>query len=441
MVIQAERPIAGDLTCFSGRALPADSSASPADRLSGRTKRGISWPVQSNSTASTARAIPAPDPTIHVAISRRWPGLRASTGWLAACLVAMIAGHAVPGSAAGPGDAAAATAVVGLTSAPPFAMRDAEGAWQGIAVDLWRTVAADLGLQFEFRELAIPELTTGLQSGALFAVATATASADREPIMEFSHPYYTSQLVIAVRSGPDGGGRWLDSLRSFASVGLMKTAGVVIGLLVLAGALVWLVERRANPEQFPAAARQGVGAGLWWAAVTMTTVGYGDKAPRTGLGRALGVVWMFAAIVLIALLTAQVTSSLTVSSLSGIVRGPDDLVRVRVGALEDSPPKAWLREKLGVAATGFPGFADGLRAVDRGDLDAFVGVEPVLRYEIANSFAGRLRVVGVPFTRADYVFAFPNGSPMRRKVNQAILAHIETDAWQATLRHYLGANS
>ena len=93
-----------------------------------------------------------------------------------------------------------------------------------------------------------------------------------------------------------------------------------------------------------------------------------------------------------------------------------------------------------MAAGGYPSFADGLRAVDRGELDAFVGVEPVLRYEIANSFAGRLRVVGVPFTRADYVFAFPNGSPIRRKVNQAILTHIETDAWQATLRHYLGAN-
>ena len=262
-----------------------------------------------------------------------------TTGSLAACLVAMVAGHALPGSAAGPGDNGAATAVVGLTSAPPFAMRDAQGAWQGIAVDLWRSVAAELGLQFEFRELAIPELTAGLQQGELLAVATATASADREPLMEFSHPYYTSQLVIAVRSGPDGGGRWLDLLRSFASVGLMKTAGALIGLLLLAGVLVWLIERRANPEQFSAAPRQGLGDGLWWAAVTMTTVGYGDKAPRTGLGRALGVVWMFAAIVLIALLTAQVTSSLTVSSLSGVVRGPADLVRVRVGAIEDSPPR------------------------------------------------------------------------------------------------------
>ena len=163
--------------------------------------------------------------------------------------------------------------------------------------------------------------------------------------MEFSHPYYTVVLVMAVRSSPTAAGGGSNLGRSFASVGLMKTAGALIGLLLLAGVLVWLIEHRANPEQFSAAPRQGLGDGLWWAAVTMTTVGYGDKAPRTGLGRALGVVWMFAAIVLIALLTAQVTSSLTVSSLSGVVRGPADLVNVRVGAIEGvSPQGAVARE-------------------------------------------------------------------------------------------------
>jgi polar amino acid transport system substrate-binding protein len=179
----------------------------------------------------------------------------------------------------------------------------------------------------------------------------------------------------------------------------MNTVGVLIGLLALAGTVVWFCERRANPDQFSSEPRRGIGNGLWWAALTMSTVGYGDKAPRTGLGRVLAVVWMFGAIVLIALLTAQVTSFLTVSSLSGVARGPADLIHVRVGAIEDSPAKVLLRDKFGVAATGFPSFDAGLRALDRGDLDAFVGVEPVLRYRNASRFAGRLRVIGIPFTR------------------------------------------
>ena len=362
--------------------------------------------------------------------------IRTAAICLAACLLAALVGGR-SGSAWAADDAA--TAIVGLAEAPPFAMRDEAGAWQGIAVELWQQIAAELGQRFEFRELPIPELESGLERGELFAVATATASADREPLMEFSHPYYTSQLAIAASSGPGQGGRWRDAVASLFSVGLMETVGVLVGLLALAGILVWLVERRANPDQFASGARRGIGDGLWWAAVTMTTVGYGDKAPRTGLGRALAFVWMFAAIVLIALLTAQVTASLTVSSLGGLVRGPDDLARVRVGVIEESPAAALLRGKFGVAARGYPGFDDGLRALDRGELDAFVGVEPVLRYRIAIGFAGRLRVILIPLTRADYVFAFPNGSPIRRRVNQAILEHIGTDAWQETLRRYLGS--
>jgi polar amino acid transport system substrate-binding protein len=355
---------------------------------------------------------------------------------VAVYLTGLVVGDS-PSSAAGPAEGATAV-TVGLASAPPFAMQETNGTWQGIAVDLWRHVAAELGLRFEFREMAISELVAGLQSGELIAVATATASADREPLMEFSHPYYSSELAIAVRSRP-GGGRWLDPLASLISVGVLKIVGVLIGLLSLVGFLVWLSERRANPEQFSASPLRGIGDGLWWSAVTMTTVGYGDKAPRTRAGRRLAAVWMFTAIVLIALLTAQVTSSLTVTSLSGLVRGPADLAHVRVGAIAGSPHQALLREKFGVVAQGYPGFDDGLRALEHGDIDAFVSVERVLRYQIANTFAGQLHVIGVPFSRADYVFAFPNGSPMRKQVNRAVLSHLETDAWRETLHRYLGA--
>ena len=62
--------------------------------------------------------------------------------------------------AAEPADSQAVQ-LVGIVPAPPFAMKDGDGNWEGIAVNLWRHVAQDLGLRFEFREMAIPDLLAG----------------------------------------------------------------------------------------------------------------------------------------------------------------------------------------------------------------------------------------------------------------------------------------
>src|SRR4051812_42019832 len=92
---------------------------------------------------------------------------------IAVYLSGLVAGLS-PSSAAAPAEGGTA-AIVGLASASPFAMQDTGGTWKAIAVDLWRQVAAELGLRFEFREMAISDLVVGLQNGELIAVATATA--------------------------------------------------------------------------------------------------------------------------------------------------------------------------------------------------------------------------------------------------------------------------
>jgi polar amino acid transport system substrate-binding protein len=51
----------------------------------------------------------------------------------------------------------------------------------------------------------------------------------------------------------------------------------------------------------------------------MSTVGYGDRTPITFWGRTVGVIWMFASVVLLAGFIALVTSSLTVRQLAAQV--------------------------------------------------------------------------------------------------------------------------
>ena len=79
---------------------------------------------------------------------------------------------------------------------------------------------------------------------------------------------------------------------------------LAIFLLALISAVgVTYVERGAN-SQF-----DRIGSGLWWAVVTMTTCGYGDKVPMTTAGRLIGAIVMISGVVLLSVFTAAVSSS------------------------------------------------------------------------------------------------------------------------------------
>jgi len=84
-------------------------------------------------------------------------------------------------------------------------------------------------------------------------------------------------------------GRYTDALTTIISVikskkhELMVTVFAVIVLLVLFSSLVYFIENEAQPKVF-----SSIPAAMWWGAVTLTTVGYGDIYPVTALGKIFG---------------------------------------------------------------------------------------------------------------------------------------------------------
>ena len=63
---------------------------------------------------------------------------------------------------------------------------------------------------------------------------------------------------------------------------LLAVVSVVGVLLVLASSLMFYLEQGAQPDKF-----SSIPAAMWWSIITVTTVGYGDVAPLTPLGRLL----------------------------------------------------------------------------------------------------------------------------------------------------------
>lgn len=85
---------------------------------------------------------------------------------------------------------------------------------------------------------------------------------------------------------------------------LGKIAAAGGAVTVLGAFLVWLLERETNPalDRFPEA--------LWWAVVTVTTVGYGDITPRTPSGQVVAAGLMIIGIGVIGLLASTLASAL-----------------------------------------------------------------------------------------------------------------------------------
>ncbi|XP_032227082.2 uncharacterized protein LOC116610353 [Nematostella vectensis] len=97
--------------------------------------------------------------------------------------------------------------------------------------------------------------------------------------------------------------------------GSFINGGQVIGLTLIltgiAGICIWLLDRNSNPIDFPASFIRGSWQGFWWAFVTMTTVGYGDLAPKSLFARLFSILWMLLGLVAFSVLTANFTSSLS----------------------------------------------------------------------------------------------------------------------------------
>ncbi|EDO35761.1 predicted protein [Nematostella vectensis] len=105
----------------------------------------------------------------------------------------------------------------------------------------------------------------------------------------------------------------------------------ILGVAIIAGIVVWLLEYVGRSKEFSKLFIQGAWDGFWWAVVTMTTVGYGDKAPKTLPGRMFCFLWIIVGINIIAIFTALVTASVSAST-----RPYFNILGAKIGAVNGS---------------------------------------------------------------------------------------------------------
>lgn len=326
---------------------------------------------------------------------------------------------------------------VGVAEFPPYSLKTENGQWKGLAIELWQAVAGELGVAFKFREYSrIKQISGAIQEGDVDVTPAVVVNAQNEKLMDLSHAFYQSGLGIAKSRDRPGLG-WLTYLKRLTSTSILQVISTLCFGALIAGIFVWIFESKKNPAMFGGNIPHGLGQSLWWSIVTMTTVGYGDKAPQSLGGRIVAVLWMFFSIILITSYTAIITTSLAVGGLSDKVRSPRDLPYVRVGALSSSETLAILSQE-DIQAVPFDSIENGLQAVIENEIDAFVDDEAQLKYFAKTGFPGKLTVMAQTLDQYSVSMAMPLGSPLRKPLNEALLKFMQTDAWPKLLKRYLG---
>ena len=328
------------------------------------------------------------------------------------------------------------TLVIGYSPAAPF-LYETENGVEGPLFWLWEEIAKENNFQGQLKKLKSEDILKQLETNNIdLAIYPLSITSERSRKMNFSAPFYLAHSGIMTKNISSFQSAIL-FLKTFFSLNFFRALGTLALVILIFGFLEWRFERKINHEEFGGGIK-GLWSGFWWSAVTMTTVGYGDKSPRTTGGRIVALVWMFTAIIIISGFTASITSSLTVNSLGSNNNSIEDFKERKLGTVENSETHNWLKDNFYKNKKLYKNKEALMEGLKNEEIEAAAYDLPLLKELDKREDLNTFTVLDIKFNPQYYAIAMNRNvsDPIRKKINTALLAATESYNWDVILAEY-----
>jgi len=220
-------------------------------------------------------------------------------------------------------------------------------------------------------------------------------------------------FVVVVRTTPDILSNQMGMWYMLGSASFVNFVAVFFFFVLVMGHFFWFFERTLNEDHFRGFYAEGVMDGLWFAMVTVTTVGYGDKVCLTGFGRFFGAFWMLFGLICFGLFGGQVVTQLGEMQQAANIQNVDQIFGLNVGVLAKAYPGE-LSSIYGFQAREYDTVKAAADAVKRKDIPAMIMPHAdVLAYfereeQYTQQCGNPLKIVGEPLLQDKLQFSIQN---------------------------------
>ncbi len=317
--------------------------------------------------------------------------------------------------------------------------------WSGITADLWREIADCLQFSYRFIEFVDDqEIVAALNQQEVDVVlGPFVPNAEVEGVADFSHSYFQGHIgvLVAEESG------WASLVRLVKSFPFMETLFVLLVLLfmmVCTALLYWQAEHKSLNPLFTDGPLKGFYNAMIWATLLVFS---GQGSPfevRHRAGQVLVIILMFFGVSFVSIVTALLTSALTLQGLGAQISTVKDLEGKKIAYLNalDSQLKgrsieSFLHKHNLKDSQQLFSWSQVMLGLQEKRLDAFIHSKEEMQFLLSSGYLKGVTVLPLNLEQKNYSIIMTRNSALTKPINRQILTTVNSKTWQLHYEQYL----